>query len=147
MLESESKAPWSSHRLQHFAGTEIDENEIDVDSWGKMEGLGLGISIRRLPAMSMSMRLALPFWPNNGDGSGRNGRGKAFSRYFTQIPWENIGPLLAAWQRAGGAASSLKVKKDFQRIYEFGAEPERQTKPSIYICEQVRELEILTLEI
>lgn len=58
--------------------------------------------------------------------------GKAFSRYFTQIPWENIGPLSAT------AAPSLKVKKDFQRIYEFQAEPERQTKPSIYICEQVR---------
>lgn len=60
------------------------------------------------------------------------GMGKAFSRYFTQIPWENIGPLSAT------AAPSLKVKKDFQRIYEFQAEPERQTKPSIYICEQVR---------
>jgi len=58
--------------------------------------------------------------------------GKAFSRYFTQIPWENIGPLF------GTAAPSLKVKKDFQRIYEFEAEPQRQTKPSIYICEQVR---------
>lgn len=32
------------------------------------------------------------------------------------------------------AAPSLKVKKDFQRIYEFEAQPERQTKPSIYIC-------------
>lgn len=66
--------------------TEIDENEIDVDSWAKGDGgWGKGgVYVDAVGAAFLAKKRGLA-----------KGMGKAFSRYFTQIPWENIGPLSA----------------------------------------------------
>lgn len=80
--------------------------------------------------VSTSMRLELPFWPKNVDCQ------REWGKLLADTLRKSHGKTLAHFLPQGPL--SLKVKKDFQRIYEFQAEPERQTKPSIYICEQVR---------
>jgi len=70
--------------------TEIDENEIDVDSWAKGDG-GWGKE-----GVSTSMRLELPFWPKNVDWQRewgklladtlRKSHGKTLAHFLPQRP-------------------------------------------------------------